>query len=212
MKKIPSVRMPDPKAGVIRSEHPRAVGVNGLVEAENWILRDGSIQVRDGIVLLATPASTNGAVQVSTWDVWSGSIWSANLVLTFKPTQVFMDGTIGEEMINTSWMTKEFDWYWFNDVLHIYAPSDPDTLYTGTGVEYTDEGTSVIALASYDYQNEGSVIRDQVIAVLDDSVVCFDNTLETQTVADPTNIDWAGGPNKHRLGLGWRIWARTECR
>lgn len=110
--------MPDPKAGVIRSDHPRAVGMNGLVESHNWILRDGSVQVRDGVKPVVTCDST---------------------------------------------------------------PSAPN---------------SIIALVSHDYQGQDEngdqgTIRDQLIAVLDSDIICYDNDLGTATAVSQEHVDWA---------------------
>ena len=188
MKKIPSVRMPDPKAGVIRSEHPRAVGPNGLVEAKNVILRDGSIQVRDGIIPVETPGKT------LLGDVWSdegGGRWSATLAPI--PQSVWMDGTLGNFLPWPVIVTEEFQWTWDESSIWIYAVSDPNSLYTDPGVQW-DSGTgssAVIALASHDYQNEGSVVRDQLIAVLSDDIVCYNNDLSVARPVTEADTDWA---------------------
>lgn len=193
MKKIPSIRMPDPKAGVIRSEHPRAVGANGLVEASNWVLRDGSMQVRDGIKPKATPPKTlidSGA----TWTSEGANVWSTPL--TTQPTQVWMDGTIGE--LTGSWpsVLNEFDWHWTGNKLYVWGDSNPGTLYTSPGIEYAADGEAVIGLASYDYQGQDSsgvqgTIRDQLIAVTSTGVECYNNTLGTRTKAVEADLDWA---------------------
>jgi hypothetical protein len=193
MKKVPSIRMPDPKAGVIRSEHPRAVGPNGLVEAANWILRDGSMQVRDGIKPVTTPPKTLIAPGTS-WADETNDVWSATL--TTEPTQVWMDGTHGTLVANQGAIAAEFDWWWDSNVLYVWGDSDVDTLYTAPGVEHAADGESVIGLASYDYQGQDdsgnqSVIRDQLIAVTSNGVECYDNSLGTRTTAVEANLDWA---------------------
>lgn len=193
MKKVPSIRMPDPKAGVIRSEHPRAVGPNGFVEASNWILRDGSVQVRDGIRPVSTPPKTLIAPGTS-WADETSDVWSATL--TTEPTQVWMDGTLGTLVADQGSILAEFDWWWDSNVLYVWGDSDVDTLYTDPGVEWAADGEAVIGLASYDYQGQDSsgdqgVVRDQLIAVTSSGIECYNNTLGTRTKAVEANLDWA---------------------
>ncbi|MHC4301637.1 MAG: hypothetical protein ACYS7Y_30590, partial [Planctomycetota bacterium] len=193
MKKVPSIRMPDPRAGVIRSEHPRDVGVQGLVEAHNWVLRDGSVRVRDGIA----PKGTPSAILIdpgTSWTLDAGNIWQATL--NTEPDQVFMDGTAGAVQALKGDCIAEFQWFWDTNVLYIYSTTDPDTAYTSPGVEWAVDGSSVIGLASYDYQGQDDsgdqgTIRDQLIAVTDSTVECYNNTLGTKTTAVEANLDWA---------------------
>ena len=128
MKKVPSVRMPDPKAGVIRSEHPRDVGVMGLVESHNWILRDGHVKLRDGIVPVAVPAMTLITPGAS-WSDEGGNVWSASL--STEPQSVWMDGVKGTNDLTPD---AEYDWYFLSSTLYIYSTTDPDTTYTDPGV------------------------------------------------------------------------------
>jgi hypothetical protein len=213
MKKVPSVRMPDPKAGVIRSEHPKDVGVQGLVEAHNWVIRDGSVKVRDGITPKGTPSATLIAPGTS-WTLDAGNIWQATL--TTEPDQVFMDRTAGEEQALKGDCTAEFQWFWDSNVLYIYSTTDPDTAYTTPGVEWAVDGSSVIGLASYDYQGQDDsgdqgTIRDQLIAVTDSAIECYNNTLGTKTRAVEANLDWAwdGAYGWAYTGAEWEEWGKS---
>lgn len=192
MKKIPSVRMPDPKAGVIRSEHPRAVGPSGLVEAYNWVLRDGNVQVRDGIVPVETPGKTL-ITPGSSWTDETGNIWSA--ALTTEPQGVWMDGVKGTNDLTPD---AEYDWYWAVNELFIYSTTDPDTAYIDPGVQWDSDQdeSSVVGLVSHDYQgqddsNAQGVVRDQLIALTDSEIVCYNNDLSVRRAAASADIDWA---------------------
>jgi len=214
MKKIPSTRMPDPKAGVIRSEHPRAVGPNGLVEAHNWILRDGSLQMRDGIKPVATPPKTLIAPGTS-WADETSDVWSATL--TTEPDQVWMDGSLGTLVANQGAILAELDWWWDSNVLYVWGDSDVDTLYAVPGVEWAVDGEAVIGLASYDYQGQDSSdeqgsIRDQLIAVTSTGIECYDNTLGTRTKAVEANLDWAwdGAYGWAETGGVWEEYGRSK--
>lgn len=182
--------MPDPKAGVIRSEHPRAVGPNGLVEAKNMILRNGSVQMRDGIKPVDTPKKTLIAPG-SSWSDEGSNIWSTPLVT--EPADVWIDGAEGTEKAWQVGLSAEFEWLWYEDELFVYAATDPDTRYTDPGVEHDGgtSGSSVIALVSHDYQNEGSSVRDQLIAVLDDDIVCYNNDLTAWNSVTEGDVDWS---------------------
>jgi len=115
MKKMPSARFPDPLGGVIRSEHPRKVGINGLVEASNFIREDGILRLRKGLE-------------------------RANYV---------------------------------NET----------------------EGSSVIGLGSFDYQQEGTTTRDVLVAVTEAEIDVFESDIgdNANNPATPTDTDWTLG-------------------
>lgn len=113
MKKTSSARFPEPMAGVMRSEHPRAVGVNGLVEASNFVKHDGKVIIRDG--------------------------------LTYQ-----------------------------------YAPDDSD-------------GSSIISMGSFDYQNEGDEYKDGLLVVTDSSLFAVESDLQDSHEATPADVDWTLG-------------------
>jgi len=50
--KIP---FPMPISGAVRDQHPFAVGIGGLVVAQNWVYQDGQLRTRDGVVALEPP-------------------------------------------------------------------------------------------------------------------------------------------------------------
>jgi hypothetical protein len=186
--------MPDPKAGVIRSAHPRAVGPNGLVEAKNWILRDGSMQMRDGIRHVVSPAKTL-ITPGSSWAEGITNKW--NTSLTTVPTEVYFNGVRGTRVSSPPNLSAANDWCWAADYLWVYSTSDPDNL-VDPGVEWTSDtgGTSVIAMASHDYQGQddsgiqGS-IRDQLIVVLNNDIVCYNSDLSVARSVTETDTDWA---------------------
>ena len=198
MKKVPSIRMPDPRAGVIRSAHPREVGMNGLVEAYNWVLRDGNVQVRDGITPVDAPSKTLIAPGAS-WSVSTGNVWKT--ALATEPQNVWMDGTKGTLVTAPAAPFAEYEWLWLagsGGELFIYSTTDPDDAYESPGVEWDSDQdeSSVICLVSHDYQgqldNESqSVVRDQLIAVTDSKIVCYNNDLTVQKTATEGDVDWA---------------------
>ena len=194
MKKIPSIRMPDPKAGVVRSEHPRAVGLNGLVESSNWILRDGSVQVRDGIKFVSRP-SRDLITPGTSWEFEGNDVWSTGLAT--EPDSVWFDSTVGTKVLTPS-PIAEFEWRWGPSKLYIYALSDPDGLYIAPGIQWAvdDDASSVIALESFDYQGQDDsdvqgVVRDQLLVVQDSNIVCCDNTLGVISAVTEEDTDWA---------------------
>ena len=75
----------------------------------------------------------NGADLVSTWTVYSGSVYEA--ALTTQPAQIWIDGNFGDRQTSEENCINEYDWYWASNVLYLYAPGDPDTEYTSPGVE-----------------------------------------------------------------------------
>ena len=195
MKKIPSVRMPDPKAGVIRSEHPRSVGLNGLVESSNWILRNGDVQVRDGLKFVSRP-SRDLITPGTAWTDNTGDVWKASL--TTEPDSVWIDTTAGTMVAGVGSIAQEFDWAWDANELFIYAASDPDGLYTSPGIQWAidDDETAIIALESFDYQGQDdsdvqNVVRDQLLVVQDDNILCCNNTLGVINAVTEEDVDWA---------------------
>lgn len=50
MKVVPAIPFPSPDAGVVISEHPKKVGIQGAVDGSNLIMRDGSLVTRPGFV------------------------------------------------------------------------------------------------------------------------------------------------------------------
>lgn len=195
MKRTPSVRMPDPRAGVIRSEHPRDVGANGLVESYNWVLRDGNVQVRDGITPVAAPGLTL-ITPGSSWSAQGGNIYKS--ILSGIVTDVYFDGVKGNRVANVGSLAAEYDWVYAINALYVYAPGDPDTEYTDPGVQWSagTGSSSVVALISHDYQGQDDsgdqgVVRDQLIAVTDSSIMCYNNDLSVVREATETDTDWA---------------------
>jgi len=195
MKKVPSIRMPDPVAGVIRSEHPRNVGPRGLVEAHNWVYRDGVIRPRDGITPLDAPVKSE--ISAGSWTLDSGNIYWATL--TTAPTKVWIDGALGTEEDAKVDCDTLGDWYYDSgaDRLYIYYGADPDS-NTNYQVVYdlATNGSSVVGLHSYDYQGQDSsdvqgIVRDQLIAVTDSDIMCYDDDLDYAMAAQETSVDWA---------------------
>jgi hypothetical protein len=193
MKKIPSVRMPDPIAGVVRSEHPKNVGVRGLVEAYNWVLRDGHVKQRDGITQIERPSKK----KLTTWALDGGNVWWA--YLANAPENVWIDGVKGTEVGSKGAVDAEGKWFHdtdSSDNLYIYLTYDPDLLNNGVFYDPNKDGSSVIGLHSYDYQGQDDsdvqgVVRDQLIAVTDSQVVCYDNDLDNALPCVETDVDWA---------------------
>ncbi|MHC4703234.1 MAG: hypothetical protein ACYTFQ_21935 [Planctomycetota bacterium] len=195
MKKIPSVRMPDPVAGVIRSEHPRAVGPRGLVEAHNWVYRNGIVRPRDGITPLDAPGKAE--ISAGSWTLDGSDIYWAALATT--PKKVWIDGELGNEESTKVACDALGDWYYDGvaDKLYIYYGADPDS-NTNYQVVYdtATDSSSVVGLHSYDYQGQDSSdvqdsVRDQLIAVTDSEIMCYNNDMTATMAAQETSVDWA---------------------
>jgi len=214
MKKVPSIRMPDPKAGVIRSEHPRAVGPNGLVESENWILRDGSMQMRDGIKPVTIPTRT---LLGDSWSNVAGNSWSYGLGT--EPKDVYMNGAKGTYDATPG---AEYEWWWSESVLYVYSATDPYDAYDDPGVEWTSDtnGTAVTSISSFDYQgkddaDDQDVVRDQLLMTTTDEVVCYNNDLSVVRTAVATDVDWSwdgayGWAEDLADPSGWAEWGLSK--
>jgi len=75
----------------------------------------------------------SGADLVTGWINEGANIWYASLTpkssLDLEPHLVYIDGVRGTNQSSKTALSQEYDWYWSNNVLYIYAPSDPDILY-----------------------------------------------------------------------------------
>jgi hypothetical protein len=194
--------MPDPKAGVIRSEHPRAVGVNGLVEAHNWVLRDGSVKIRDGISPVTAPGLTL-ITPGSSWGTPGGNVWRTEL--SGEPWIVFMNGVKGNPVDNEGSLAAEYDWVWDGGWLFVYSTNDPDTEYIDPGVQWASGtgNSSVTALISHDYQGTDDsdvqgVVRDQLTETDVDWAWAGavgqnpDDPTDAWAISQKISIDWSG--------------------
>jgi len=75
-----------------------------------------------------------GSALVTNW-VGAGTTnkWKASL--SSVPNQVFFNGVRGTKKSGLSSVSGSLQWYWASGVLYVYATSDPDSAYTGPGIE-----------------------------------------------------------------------------
>ena len=202
MKKIPSVKLPDPAMGVIRSEHPRNVGVRGLVEAYNWTMKNGQIRQRDGITHVDV-AGKKVITPGTSWAQYGDPVNNHWLTpLGARPANVWINGELGTYAAAAPNDPSAVGEWKFVDTggttgIVIFYAVDPDTV-TDYPVYYDPyaDGSSVTGLFSYDYQGQDEdgvqgVIRDQLIAATNSQIICYNNDLTRMLPAAETNIDWA---------------------
>lgn len=97
----------------------------------------------------------NGADLVSGWsrNPAYDNVWQATVPT--EPNQVFFDGEKGKKRNAGDPLDIEYGWYWNNNVLYVYSTSDPETAYTGPGIE--------------------AAARDNCIDIYDKSYLIFDS-------------------------------------
>ena len=79
----------------------------------------------------------SGADLIVGWTLDSGSVYWATLAA--DPGILWINGTnLGNRKAAKVNLVNEYDWYWDSGAarLYLYAPADPDSRYTGPGVEY----------------------------------------------------------------------------
>jgi hypothetical protein len=78
----------------------------------------------------------SGADLITGWTLDSGNVYWASMAA--DPEIVFINNTLGKKKTSRSGLAAQFDWFWDSTAkrLYLYAPGDPDTQYTNTGVEY----------------------------------------------------------------------------
>ncbi|RPJ39533.1 MAG: right-handed parallel beta-helix repeat-containing protein, partial [Planctomycetaceae bacterium] len=74
-----------------------------------------------------------GSALVTNWGSAGSNRWSASLGAA--PNQVFFNGVRGTKKGGTSSLTAARDWYWSSGALYVYSASNPDSAYTGGGIE-----------------------------------------------------------------------------
>jgi parallel beta-helix repeat protein len=99
-----------------------------------------------GMTEFATETSSINKIEVYNEPV---NIWQATL--TTEPQVVLFDKTVGTKMGSVGALASATQWFWASNVLYVYSPSDPDTLYTSPGIESGGKRNYNILISNMDY-------------------------------------------------------------
>jgi hypothetical protein len=119
MKVVPAIPFPSPEAGVVISEHPKTVGIQGAVDGANFIKRDGSLVTRPGFVSVVTldvPWSGAGdaggsPVALASFDYQKDGVNTRDRLLAVLQDRIYkfnsdFTGNVGASYDNL------YDWSW----------------------------------------------------------------------------------------------------
>ena len=86
----------------------------------------------------------SGANRLTTWTREAGRIWYARQPSEIW-SQIWVNNRLGDKKTAKNQLVNEYDWWWDASTsrLYLYAPSDPDTLYTNPGVEAAQEAMAI---------------------------------------------------------------------
>jgi hypothetical protein len=117
----------------------------GNLFRETWTIpSSGTV----GVPITFQNATVSAANVITGWTNYSGNVWQATG--SVQPSVVAYNGTIGAVQTSAANCTAVGNWYWASNVLYLYAPSNPGTLYANPGVE---AGTRSLAIATSNLSN-----------------------------------------------------------